>query len=142
MSYHDITLVGNLGRDPEMRYQPDGEAVTNFSVAVDASYTPKGGTKVDRTIWIRITTWGKQAEICNQYLKKGKKVLVVGTLVADWATGGPRLYEKRDGGMGSAFEVKANTVRFLSPAGGVEGEAPAAAGEPAEEKAPTDDIPF
>src|SRR4030065_1398462 len=111
MSYHTIILVGNLGRDPEMRYTPSGQAVTNFSVAVNDNYTNSSGEKVDRTIWVRVSTWGRQAETCNQYLKKGRKVLVEGRLQADPATGGPGVYTRQDGSMGSSFEISAQTVR-------------------------------
>jgi single-strand DNA-binding protein len=112
--YHTVILAGNLGRDPEMRYTPSGQAVTNFSVAVDDSYTNSSGERVDRTIWFRISTWGKLAETCNTYLKKGRKVLVEGRLVIDPSTGGPRTYTRNDGSVGSSLEVTASTVRFLS----------------------------
>lgn len=112
--YHTVILVGNLGRDPEMRYTPGGQAVTNFSIAINDNYTSSSGERVERTIWVRISAWGKQAETCNQYLKKGSKVLVEGRLVADQATGGPRVWTRQDGTPGSNFEVSATTVRFLS----------------------------
>jgi single-strand DNA-binding protein len=121
--YHTVILVGNLGRDPEMRYTPAGQAVTNFSIAVNDNYT-KDGERVERTIWVRVSAWGKQAENCNLYLKKGSKVLVEGRLVADAATGGPRVYEKNDGTPGASFEVSAQTVRFLSSRGEAGEEAP------------------
>lgn len=114
MSYHTIILVGNLGRDPEMRYTPSGQAVTNFSVAVNDNYTNSNGEKVERTIWVRVSTWGRQAETCNQYLKKGRKVLVEGRLNADSATGGPRVWSRQDGTPSASYEVSASTVRFLS----------------------------
>ncbi len=117
MSFHTIILVGNLGRDPEMRYTPSGQAVTNFSVAVNDGYTNSQGDKVDRTIWVRVTTWGKQAETCNQYLKKGRKVLVEGRLVPDPNTGGPRIWNRQDGTPSASFEVSASVVRFLSSKG-------------------------
>jgi single-strand DNA-binding protein len=112
--YQTIIIAGNLGRDPEMRYTPSGQAVTNFNVAVNDNYTNSQGERIERTIWFRVSTWGKQAEICAQYLKKGRKVLVEGRLVADSSTGSPRVYQKNDGGYGSSFEISANTVRFLS----------------------------
>jgi single-strand DNA-binding protein len=115
--YHTVILVGNLGRDPEMRYTPNGSAVTNFSVAINDNYTNSQGERVERTIWVRVSTWGKQAETCNQYLKKGSKVLVEGRLVADQSTGGPRIYTRQDGTSGSSFEVSASKVRFLSSRG-------------------------
>ena len=152
MSFHTVVLVGNLGRDPEMRYAPEGTAVTNFSVAVDDSYKNAQGTKVEKTIWFRVSTWGKQAEACNQYLKKGKKVLVEGRLQIDPKTGGPVVYERRDGGFGAAFEIRASTVRFLSGRSDDEGGGGVAegaadenfGGEPASSSATSDtsDIPF
>jgi single-strand DNA-binding protein len=114
MTFHTALFVGNLGRDPEMRYTPDGKAVTNFSIAVNDDYTNNTGERVNRTIWVRISAWGKQAENCNQYLKKGSKVLVEGRLIADQATGGPRVWTGQDGSTRASFEVSAQTVRFLS----------------------------
>lgn len=127
--YHTIIIVGNLGRDPEMRYTPSGQAVTNFSVAANRQYTGSDGVPVKETIWFRVSTWGKTAEVCNQYLKKGSKVLVEGRLVPDAATGGPRIWNRQDGTPAAQFEVSANTVRFLSVRGEEAGELPA--GEPA-----------
>ena len=141
MSYHTIILVGNLGRDPEMRYTPSGQAVTNFSVAVNDNYTSSSGEKVERTIWIRVSTWGKQAEICNQYLRKGRKVLVEGRLVTDPNTGGPRIWERQDGTKTASFEVSASTVRFLSQ----RGEDDSGSFTPSEQNEQSDDsgdIPF
>ncbi len=140
MSYHTIILVGNLGRDPEMRYTPSGQAVTNFSVAVNDNFTSSSGEKVERTIWVRVSTWGKQAESCNQYLKKGRKVLVEGRLVTDPATGGPRIWERQDGTKTASFEVSASTVRFLSQ----RGDDDSAGGPPGDTAAQADegDIPF
>ncbi len=117
MTYHTVILVGNLGRDPEMRYTPAGQAVTNFSIAVNDDFTNNNGERIKRTIWVRVSAWGKQAENCNQYLKKGSKVLVEGRLTADASTGGPRIWTKQDGTPGSSFEVSAQTVRFLSTRG-------------------------
>lgn len=136
--YHTIIIAGNLGRDPEMRYTPNGQAVTNFNVAVNDNYTNSQGEKVERTIWFRVSTWGKQAEICNQYLKKGRKVLVEGRLVADQASGGPRVYTRQDGSSGSSFEVSASTVRFLSSRGD-DSSGETTPGAPADME---DDIPF
>ncbi|HEX9018023.1 MAG TPA: single-stranded DNA-binding protein [Anaerolineaceae bacterium] len=137
MSFHTIILIGNLGRDPEMRYTPSGQPVTSFSVASNRSYTGSDGQKVDETIWFRITAWGKQAETCNQFLRKGSKVLVEGRLVPD-KNGGPRIWQKQDGTSGASFEVTASTVRFLSTRGeGGSGEPAMEGGGPGE-----DDIPF
>jgi single-strand DNA-binding protein len=118
--YHTIIIVGNLGRDPEMRYTPSGQAVTNFSVAVNDSYTNSSGERIERTLWFRVSTWGKNAENCNQYLKKGRKVLVEGRMVGDPSTGGPRTYNRQDGTTTASFEISASTVRFLSSKGEIE----------------------
>ena len=114
--FHTIIIVGNLGRDPEMRYTPSGQAVTNFSVATNRQYTSSNGQLVKETIWFRISAWGKQAETCAQYLRRGSKVLIEGRLVADPATGGPRIWQGQKGA-GASFEVSASTVRFLSSRG-------------------------
>lgn len=113
--YQRLVLVGNLGRDPEMRYTPNGTPVTNLSVATSRKYTDANGQLHEETAWFRVAIYGKQAEVCNQYLTKGQKVLVEGELIVDEKTGGPRIYMRRDGTAGASFEVRANTVRFLSP---------------------------
>jgi len=143
MSFHTTILVGNLGRDPEMRYTPSGQAVTSFSVAVSEAYTSANGEKVKKTIWFRISAWGKQAETCNQFLKKGSKVLVEGRISADPNTGGPKIWTKQDGTVGTSFEITATTVRFLSSRGDNE-SGPIAGGGGMEmaELPPEDDIPF
>ncbi len=137
--YHTIIIVGNLGRDPEMRYTPAGQAVTNFSVATSRQYTGSDGNQVKETIWFRVSAWGKQAETCNQYLKKGSKVLVEGRLTPDPSTGGPRLWQRQDGTTNASFEVSANTVRFLSSRGTEEEFYPAG---DLHMVAESDDIPF
>lgn len=111
--FHTIIIVGNVGRDPEMRYTPSGQAVTSFSVASNRSYTNSTGQRVEETIWFRVSAWGKQAETCNQYLRKGSKVLVEGRLAAD-ANGGPRIWTRQDGTPAASFEVNASNVRFIS----------------------------
>jgi single-strand DNA-binding protein len=108
--FHTIIIAGNLGKDPEMRFTPNGKAVTSFSVAVSDGW---GDNK--RTIWFRVSAWDKQAETCNQYLKKGSKVLVEGRLQCDDISGGPRVWES-NGRHGASFEISASTVRFLSSA--------------------------
>ncbi len=112
--WHTIIIVGNLGRDPEMRFTPNGQAVTSFSVATSRQYTANNGQQVKETVWFRVSTWGKQAETCNQYLRKGSKVLIEGRLVPDPNSGGPRVWNRQDGTPSASFEVSANTVRFLS----------------------------
>jgi single-strand DNA-binding protein len=115
--FHTIIIVGNLGRDPEMRYLPSGQAVTNFSMATSRKYTGSDGNQVKETIWFRVSVWGRMAEVCSQYLRKGSKVLVEGNLRPDPATGGPRLWTRQDGTTAATFEVTASTVRFLSSRG-------------------------
>lgn len=121
--YSNLVIVGNVGKDAEMRYTPSGQSVTSFSVAVNRQYTTKDET-VKETTWFRVTTWGKQAEVCNQYVKKGMLVLVEGVLTPDKATGSPKVFEKSDGSWGATFEVNAQTVRFLSRAEGSESSKP------------------
>ena len=112
--YHTIIVVGNLGRDPEMRYTPSGQAVTNFSVATNRQYTSSNGESVKETTWFRISAWGRLAETTNQYLRKGSRVLVEGRLTPDQASGGPRIWTRQDGSSAASYEISANTVRFLS----------------------------
>jgi len=142
--YHTVIIVGNVGRDAEMRYTPSGQAVTSFSVATNRQHTANSGEQVKETIWFRITTWGKQAEICNQYVKKGSKVLVEGRLTPDQTTGGPRIWNDQSGSPRASFEVTANTVRFLSSRSETEGGgAGMGGGESNFVGAPSeDDIPF
>ena len=143
--YHTIILAGNVGRDPEMRFTPSGQAVTSFSVATNRQYTANSGETVKETIWFRITTWGKTAETCNKYIKKGSKVLVEGRLTADNATGGPRVWTAQDGTPRASFEVSASNVRFLSSRGeddGGGGGSGADMGGGSFTGAPDEDIPF
>src|SRR5574338_1196027 len=114
MSFQTILITGHLGREPEMHYTPSGQAVTNFNLAANRQYSDSNGQVVKETTWFRVSTWGKTAENCNQYLHKGSLVLVEGRLVCDPETGGPRLYTRQDGSPGTACEVSASTVRFLS----------------------------
>ena len=122
-----------------MRYTPSGAAVTSFSVATNRQYTDASGEDVKETIWFRVSAWGKQAETCNQYVKKGMKVLVEGRLTVDPATGGPRVWTGQDGAGRANFEVTASTVRFLSSRdSGMTEVAQDLGGE----VRPEDDIPF
>jgi len=139
--YQQITIVGYLGRDPEMRFTPSGQAVTSFSVATSRSYTTNAGQKVDETTWFRVSVWGAQAEACNQYLSKGRPVLVVGRLRPDPQTGNPRVYTRNDGTPGASYEINALQVKFLPSGRGDSGgyqEDFGDAGEGPEE----DEIPF
>ena len=115
--FHTIIIVGNLGKDPEMKFTPTGQSVTNFSVASNRSYNDASGQPIKETIWFRVTAWGKQAEICNQHLVSGSKVLVEGRLTPDPDTGSPRVWNRQDGSSGASYEVTAATVRFLSSKG-------------------------
>jgi single-strand DNA-binding protein len=110
--FHKVILVGNLGRDPEMRYTPSGQAVTNLSVATNRVYTDSSGNQVKQTTWFRVSVWGKQAEACHQYLRKGRPVLVEGHLNGD-DNGNPRIWTAQDGTPRASFEVTAQMVRFL-----------------------------
>ena len=112
--YQKTILVGNLGRDPEMRYAPSGQPVTNFSLATNRHYTDASGERVKETIWFRVSAWGRLAETCAEYLRKGSKVLVEGRLTADPATGGPRIWRRQDGSAAASFEISAASVQFLS----------------------------
>jgi single-strand DNA-binding protein len=137
--YQKIVIVGRLGRDPEMRFTPTGQAVTSFSVATD-NMRQVDGKPVKETIWFKVSAWGKQAESCNNYLQKGKLVLVEGRLTADSKTGGPKIWTSQDGTQRASFEIFASTVRFLS------GRSEEAGGGPAvdddTDNVPSEEIPF
>lgn len=130
--YQQITIVGNLGKDPEMRYTQAGTPVTSFNVGVNRVWTNDQGVKQEETTWFRATTWNKQAETCAQYLKKGSQVLVTGTVKAAG-------YTTREGEVAASLEVKADTVRFLSGSGKQGDSQPAS-----QQNAPVDEseIPF
>jgi single-strand DNA-binding protein len=114
MSYQKLIVVGHVGQNCEMRYTPSGKPVASFSLATNHQYTNNNGEVVKETTWLRITTWGKLAEVCNQYVKKGNSVLVEGRLTCDPATGGPRVFTGQDGVTRATFEVNAEVVRFLT----------------------------
>lgn len=137
--FHEITIVGNLGADPEMRYFPDGSAVTNFSVATNRRWKNSDGEPQEEVAWFRVSVFGNQAEACNQYLEKGRLVLVKGTFNVDKGTGGPRLWTAQDGTVRASYEVRAITVRFL---GGASDAGEAGYSKPASEPAEEDEIPF
>jgi single-strand DNA-binding protein len=137
--FQKLILVGRLGRDPEMRYTPTGQAVTSFSVATDRQYTDQAGKPVKETVWFRVTAWGKLAETCNTYLQKGKMVLIEGRLTVDAKSGGPRVWTGQDGQPRASYEVTAQTVKFLSARseGGGEGGM-----EEDVDAGPAEEIPF
>ena len=142
MSFNKITIVGNLGKDPELRYTPQGNAVCNISVATNEKRRDKSGDLQDSTTWFRITLWGKQAENASKFLTKGSPIYIEGRLrVEEWAD--------RDGKNRYTLEVQASDMQFL---GGSRGDD--FSGSPIEElnepasgggnfPTPTDDdIPF
>ncbi len=139
--YQHITLVGNLGRDAELRYTPAGQPVTDLSVATKEVWKDQAGEKQDRTTWWKVSVWGKQAENCNQFLTKGSRVLVEGTLRGD-ESGNPRTYQKKDGTTGSSFEMTAKEVRFLSAKNGSDDGGGAAAPAATKVGVAMDDLPF
>ena len=115
--FQQIILVGNLGRDPEMRELSDGQKVTNMSVATNRRYTDSNGAKRDETAWFRVAVWGGQAEPCFQHLKKGRQVHIVGRLVHS-SDGNPNLYANSEGMARTSFEVTASQVTFLGSGNG------------------------
>jgi single-strand DNA-binding protein len=113
------TIVnGHLGRDPEMKYSEAGKPVTRFSMCHTRKFTNGAGKKIEKKTWYNVTVFGAQAEACNQYLKKGREVLIEGRLDPD-EHGNPRVYEKKDGGHGASYDLVAESVEFLG--GGTDG---------------------
>ena len=125
MSVNKVILVGNLGRDPEVRYLPSGQTVANFTLATSDSYNDRSGARQERTDWHNIVVYGKQAELCGQYLKKGRQVYIEGRIST-------RQYEAKDGsGKRYRTEIVAQRVQFLggrtgAGAGGTVMDEPAA----------------
>ncbi len=101
-------LVGNLGRDPELRHTQNGQAVVNFTLATSENWTDKNGERVERTEWHRIVVWGKTGEMCAQYLSKGRTVYVEGRIQT-------REWEDKDGNKRYTTEINAQTVNFIGP---------------------------
>lgn len=146
MSFNKITIVGNLGKDPELRYTPQGNAVCNFSVATNEKRRDKTGDLQDVTTWFRITLWGKQAENASKYLTKGSPIYIEGKLrVEEWAD--------RDGKSRYTLDVQATDMQFLGSSRGDDfsgGSSPEFSDEPPSNTGvsdfsgqPTDDdIPF
>lgn len=140
-SFNRITIVGYLGRDPELRYTPDGTPVCDFSVATTERRKDKSGEPQDITTWFRVTVWRKQAELAGQYLAKGRQVYVEGRLIQ-------KEYQDRDGNTRYTLEVTASDVQFIGSRGD---DSPSVREEPATRShtqhaaaAPVteDDIPF
>ncbi len=114
-SVNKVILVGNLGRDPELRYIQSGQAVANFSLATSDRWRDKEGNNQERTEWHRIVVWGKSAENCAQYLQKGRSVYVEGRLqTQEW--------EDKEGIKRKTTEVVAQIVQFLGGRGGAGGD--------------------
>lgn len=134
-SFNKVLLMGNLTRDPELRYTSGGSPVCNFSMAINRYYNDKQGERKEETTFMRITVWGKQGEHCAQYLAKGRSVFVEGRLQS-------RSWETEDGQKRSAVDVVADNVQFI----GGRGAAPGAGGgkdEGVDDMPPAeDDIPF
>ena len=131
--YQRTIVVGHLGRDPEMRYTQEGTPVTSFSVATTRRWSDREGQPREETTWFRVSAWGRQAETCNQYLSKGRLVLVEGIVSA-------QAYKGKDGEPRSSLELRASRVVFLGgprAEGAPEGVVPEAA-----ESTTEDEIPF
>jgi single-strand DNA-binding protein len=133
-------LIGNLGKDPELRYTPGGQAVASFSLATGEKWRDKDGVMQDRTEWHNIVVWGRQAEIAKEYLAKGRQVYVEGRIQT-------RSWEDKDGNKRYTTEIVAQKLSFLGSrgdqAGGEtpSGEAPASPPE-ADLTEEDDDLPF
>jgi single-strand DNA-binding protein len=135
-----VILIGNLGRDPEVRYTQGGAAVANFTLATNEVWTDKGGERQERTEWHRIVVWGKQAEIVREHLSKGKQVYVEGSLQT-------RQWDDREGNKRTTTEVKALKVVMLGRPEPGEGRAAGGASrdvvvEEGGAPPPDEDIPF
>jgi single-strand DNA-binding protein len=111
MSLNKVMLIGNLGKDPELRFTPSGRAVAKFSLATSEQWTTPEGQRQDRTEWHNIVVWGKQAETCGQYLSKGRQVFIEGSIRK-------REYDDKDGNRRFVTEIIARDVRFLGGGGG------------------------
>jgi len=129
-----VILIGNLGADPEVRFIPAGQAVANFRIATSDTWTDKTGQKQERTEWHRIVVWGKTAENCGEYLKKGRQVYVEGRLQT-------REWTDKENRKNYTTEVVAHDVKFLGPKPD-DAEADAGSPPPEGEPPPDDNIPF
>jgi single-strand DNA-binding protein len=141
-SINKVILIGRLGKDPEMRFTPNGKAVTNFTMATSEIWSDQNGEKQERTEWHRVVTWGKLAENCAKLLAKGKQVYVEGRLQT-------RQWDDRDGNKRYTTEIIANVMQILSPMDSSGRGAQDMSGDPGfnpDESVPSspefDDIPF
>ncbi len=142
--YHKVILIGNLGRDPDLRYTPQGTPVATFTVATNRVYTNAAGEQTQETVWFRVSAWGRLAETCNQYLRRGMRVYIEGRLVPDPNTGSPRMFTRQDGTVGTSFELRAQVVKFLTPRhemNALEAANTGAATPPAATTSSVDDLP-
>ena len=114
-SVNKVILIGNLGRDPEMRYLPSGDAVANFSVATTDKWKDKNGDMQEQTEWHRVAFFGRQAEICGEYLKKGSAVYVEGRLQT-------RKWTDKDGGERNTTEIRGDRMQMLGARSGLGGD--------------------
>ena len=114
MTMNKILIIGNLGSDPEMRYTPNGNPVTSFTVATNRRYRTGDGENREETEWFRISAWNRLAETCNQYLQRGSKVYVEGRLSS-------RTYVGNDGETRVSLDVNASEVRFIDSRGATQG---------------------
>ncbi|GJM17601.1 MAG: single-stranded DNA-binding protein [Thermodesulfobacteriota bacterium] len=129
MSVNKVMLIGNLGRDPEIRYTTGGQAVANFTIATTEKYTNKSGEKQEDTEWHRIVAWGRLAEICGEYLSKGRMVYIEGSIKT-------RSWEDKEGNTRYTTEVVARNMQMLGGQGGQGGRS--AAPSTPDEKVPAD----
>ena len=151
--FQQITLVGNLGSDPEMRYTPSGVAVATFSLAVNRVWNDPNGQRQEKTTWFRVSAWRREAELVSQYLTKGRQVLIIGEVEE------ARAFTDRDGNQRASLEVTARTIRFIGGRGdgtggtgdfqreparaqGNGGKAGGRAPEPMDDGPTDEDIPF
>ena len=130
-----VILVGHLGADPEMRYTADGTAICKFRIATTERYKDRQGNFQERTEWHRVTAWRKLAEICGQYLAKGKPVYIEGRIRNEtWEKDGVKQY---------SYKIEADTMQMLGgPGPGNRGQEPEAPFGPPQGGTPEDDIPF
>lgn len=126
-SFNQVTLLGNLTRDPELRYTPQGVAVCEFALAVNRKFTKKSGEKVEEVAFVDITCWNRLAEISAEFLSKGRPVLVAGHLTQD------RWEDEATGQKRSKLRVVAESLQFLG--GGSKDDAAPVEGAPVEEEA-------
>ncbi|MDY6990410.1 MAG: single-stranded DNA-binding protein [Thermodesulfobacteriota bacterium] len=137
-SVNKAILIGNLGRDPEVRYTPSGTAVANFSVATTENWTNRDGEKQSRTEWHRVVAWGRLGETCGEYLSKGSQVYIEGSIQTnEW--------EDKEGNKRQTTEIRAWRMQMLGSRGSANVPAEANQGrevEPAAKEPTDDDIPF